>query len=118
MNASRPTHLMLDDERFPPNDGNAWAVVRSVPEAVGWIKRHGMPAHISFDNDLQRRSEGRHFAQWLVRVDMENDGAFIPDGFTFYVHSQNAVNGIAAVLGHHLQGRQALLQRLKKLPRP
>ena len=116
MDTPRPTHLMLDDERLPPQDGHAWAVVRTVAEAVRWVKTHGVPAHIAFDNDLPRRLEGRHFAQWLVRVDMESKGRFLPAGFTFYVHSQNSVNGIQAMLDLHLQRRHRLIQRLEKLP--
>lgn len=117
MNASAAPFLMIDDERFPPSDGNAWVLVRTVAEAVRWIKAHGVPAHIAFDNDLQRRLEGRHLAQWMIRVDMEQRGTFIPAGFTFYVHSQNAVNGTKALLNHHLEGREALLQRLDALPK-
>jgi len=116
MNTRHPTHLMLDDERLPPQDGHAWVVVRTVAEAVRWVKAHGVPSHIALDNDLQRRLEGRHFVQWLIRVDMESNGRFIPAGFTFYVHSQNSVNGIHDLLALHLQRRHGLLQRLEKLP--
>lgn len=111
------TALFIDDERFPPQDGRDWHVVRSVPEAVHWVKTHGVPAYVSFDNDLKRRGEGRHFAQWLVRRDMEEEGRFIPPGFSFYVHSQNSVNGIEATLGHYLARRHSLLRDLQNRPR-
>ncbi len=114
---SQPTCLFLDDERFPPEDGNDWAIVRTVPQAVAWIKKHGVPQHIAFDNDLQRRLEGRHLAQWLIRVDMEQEGRFLPKGFTFFVHSQNSVNGIRTLLENYLEGRERLIQRLRQAPK-
>ena len=108
--------LFLDDERFPPQQGKPWAIVRSVPEAVRWIKTMGVPTYISFDNDLARRHEGRHLAQWLVRCDVEAGGTFLPPGFDFYVHSQNSVNGIESVLRTYLSQRADLLERLAQAP--
>ncbi len=56
-------NLFLDDERFPPNDGKDWVIVRSVQEAVDYVEVNGLPSFISFDNDLgQGNEEGRHFA--------------------------------------------------------
>lgn len=98
--------LFLDDERFPPRDGRQWDIVRTVPHAVAWIKRHGLPSHLSFDNDLGHPLEGRHLAQWIVRVDMDHEGRWLPDDFSWYVHSQNSVNGIDAILEGHLAGRR------------
>lgn len=110
MTNPRPA-LFLDDERFPPEDGREWVVVRSVARAIAWIKAHGLPSHLSFDNDLGMRVEGRHLALWLVRVDGELDGTWLPDDFSYTVHSQNSVNGIAAVLDGHLAGRKRVLGR-------
>lgn len=110
------TALFLDDERFPPNDGRSWHVVRTVAEAVRWVKENGVPSFISFDNDLQRRLEGRHFAKWLVRCDVDANGHFLPADFDFYVHSQNSVNGIQAILAPYLDQRQALNARLASRP--
>lgn len=100
-----PVSLFLDDERFPPEDGREWAIVRTVPAAVAWIVRHGLPAHLSFDNDLQRRLEGRHLARWLIRKDFEAGGTFLPDDFSWCVHSQNSVNGIDDLLEDWLRDR-------------
>lgn len=108
--------LFLDDDRFPPRDGRDWVIVRSVPEAVRWVKEHGVPAYVSLDNDLQRRSEGRHFAQWLVRCDVEAQGRFLPADFGFYVHSQNSVNGIQGVLDGYLSRRATLFPRKASRP--
>lgn len=97
--------LFLDDERFPPLDGHEWVIVRTVPAAVAWIKANGLPVHLSFDNDLQQRLEGRHLALWLVRTDAESGGTFLPDDFSWYVHSQNSVNGVDDQLRHWLATR-------------
>lgn len=102
--------LFLDDERLPPNDGRDWVVARSVAEAARWIRTHGLPSHLSFDNDLQRRLEGRHLALWLIRQDAEAQGAFLPDDFSWYVHSQNSVNGIQALLTDWFDRRRSLFR--------
>lgn len=100
------TILFLDDERFPTENPDVkWVIVRTVAQAVRWIKKNGMPDEIYFDNDLQRKLEGKHFAKWLMRVDQEKEGQFIPENFTFYVHSQNSVNNIKRDLGGYLEKR-------------
>lgn len=105
---NRAYALFLDDERFPPRDGRLWEIVRTVPQAVGWIKRHGLPSHLSFDNDLGRRLEGRHLAQWLIRVDIDQGGNWLPEDFSWTTHSQNSVNGIDAILEGHFSSRRRL----------
>jgi len=98
--------LFLDDERLPPEDGRAWAVVRSVAEAAAWVEENGFPAYVSFDNDLgDGVPEGRAFARWLVERDL--DTGAMPDGFAFYVHSQNPVarEAIEGVLDAYLAFR-------------
>ncbi|MBP2315545.1 cyclic-phosphate processing receiver domain-containing protein [Azospirillum soli] len=81
-------HLFLDDEREPVGDG--WVVVRSVVAAIAWVEEHGFPDYVSFDNDLgPGLPEGRDFAEWLIQRDLDTGG--MPEGFDFYVHSQNAV---------------------------
>jgi hypothetical protein len=44
--------LFLDDERFPPDDGSEWVIVRSAFEAMLYCMDHGCPEFISFDHDL------------------------------------------------------------------
>lgn len=105
MTLSAPA-LFLDDERFPPSDGRDWVIVRTVAAAVGWIKHNGLPSHVSFDNDLQNRLEGRHLAKWLIRKDAEAAGRFLPADFSWYVHSQNSKNGIDDLLSDWLRRRQ------------
>lgn len=107
------TILFLDDERFPveENEKANWVIVRTVAQAVRWIKKNGMPDEIFFDNDLQRRLEGKHLAKWLIRVDCEMEGRFIPEDFSFHVHSQNSVNDIREKLNGHLNSRWKYFER-------
>ncbi|NCD06240.1 MAG: hypothetical protein EOL97_08980 [Spirochaetia bacterium] len=44
------TFLYLDDERTPIED--YWIIVRNYEEFVDYIKKNGIPDHISFDHDL------------------------------------------------------------------
>lgn len=83
--------LFLDDERFPPEDGRTWVILRSVAEAQAWLTQHGCPGYVSFDNDLgEGEPEGWRLAQWLIDQDLDHPG-FIPRGFTSVAHSQNCV---------------------------
>lgn len=83
--------LFLDDERFPPDDGGNWEIVRSVDEAKTFINHNGFPSFISFDHDLSDELTGYDLVNWIIDTDMDNDGKFIPEDFSFYVHSQNPI---------------------------
>lgn len=84
------TRLFLDDERFPPGDGDRWVIVRSFEEACAWVEANGMPSYVSFDNDLgDGAREGWEFAQWLIDRDLDMGG--LPENFDFYAHSRNPV---------------------------
>ena len=84
--------LFLDDERFPPNDGNEWKIARSFQEAQILYFNYGVPSFISFDHDLgDQVKTGYDFAKWLVEKDIECGFNFLPDTFSYYVHSQNPV---------------------------
>lgn len=95
--------LFLDDERFPIDDS---IIVRSVEEAIDFVQKNGCPSYISFDNDLGLELEGIDFAQWLVEQDLDNPG-FIPNDFSFYVHSQNPIarDRINSLLTSYLEHR-------------
>ena len=91
--------LFLDDERFPPNDGEDWAIVRDVPEAIAYIVSNGCPSFISFDHDLgEDKKTGADLAKWMTEQDMDMSGSFFPEDFDFYIHSQNPV-GAANIRG-------------------
>lgn len=100
-------YLFLDDERNPADvtwiliggvgsQGAEWEIVRSLDEAINWVKKNGFPDVISFDHDLglehysgdySARNTGYDFAKWLTEFDM--DTGSMPDHFKFTVHSKN-----------------------------
>lgn len=84
--------LFLDDERFPPRDGEEWVIARTVQEAKLVYLLKGPPKFVSFDHDLgEDQQTGVDYAKWIVEKDLQCNGIFIPEGFDFYVHSQNPV---------------------------
>lgn len=92
-------HLFLDDERIPEDvfwvelPRAEWVVVRDYDEFVDTITREGIPAHISFDNDLgEDKLEGRHCAKWLIEYILDHHPVA---EFTFTVHSMNPVAAVA-----------------------
>ena len=90
------TFLFIDDERFPPNDGNTWAVVRSSAEAIAWVKHHGMPDVISFDHDLGGDDTSIKFLTWWIDdifEQLENNVKYrdVRRPETTIIHSQNPV---------------------------
>lgn len=99
--------LFLDDERFPPGDGEFWFIVRDVPEAITVMEQNGCPTFISFDHDLGTELSGYDLAHWMVERDLDQNGAFIPVDFDFYVHSQNFVGvvNIRSLLDNYLKQR-------------
>jgi hypothetical protein len=100
--------LFLDDERFPPDDGSEWVIVRSAFEAMLYCMDHGCPEFISFDHDLGENDTGMNFVHGLVHYDLDHPG-FIPDNFEFYVHSQNVEGkkNIEGLLNSYLSFRLA-----------
>ena len=83
--------IFLDDERFPKTRFYKWRIIRSVDQAMTHVLKYGCPSYISFDNDLQQELEGVHFAQWLIEQDLNQNGNFLPENFSFNVHSANPV---------------------------
>lgn len=80
--------LFIDDERFPITDD--WYIVRSSEEAIAWVSQHGMPNEISFDHDLGGEDTSRVFVLWLLD-NLAFGNTYIPEDFTFSVHSQNPI---------------------------
>lgn len=85
--------LFIDDERFPPRDGQIWVIARDFEDVMMSLRIHGMPRHISFDHDLgEDKHTGHDIAKFLVNLDIGGDPNFVlPADFTYYVHSQNPV---------------------------
>jgi len=45
-------NMFIDDERYPPMDGDVWVIVRTSQQAIDWITSNGYPSFISFDHDF------------------------------------------------------------------
>ena len=90
--------LYIDDLRDPKTSG--WVIIRSYPEAIHWMRENGCPEYISFDHDLGSTSDlsGYDIAKWMVKVDLDHHGKWIPKSFDFNVHSANPV-GAANITG-------------------
>lgn len=84
---SNKFRVFLDDERFPP-EGQEFEIVRSSQEAINLMISKGCPEFISFDHDLGGEDSGMKVAKYIVEKDLDEPG-WIPEHFTFYVHSQN-----------------------------
>lgn len=109
------THLYIDDERTPTTDHD-WIVVRSVNEALDYLRSNTCPSYISFDHDLgDAVLTGNHIAQWIVDRDLVDGGTYIPDDFEFNIHSANPAgrDNIKATLEGYLAFRDVDLGRIR-----
>jgi hypothetical protein len=92
--------LFIDDIREPWRWEDEYIVIRSYAEAIGWMREHGCPEHISFDHDLGSIDglDGIDIVKWMIEVDLDNNGDWIPNEFEFMVHSANPI-GAANIVG-------------------
>ena len=101
--------LFLDDERQPTEAhiDQGIEIARSYSQAVRLIEQYSCcPSFVSFDHDLgDNVPTGKDFANYLIEKDLDNQGNFIPEDFTFYVHSQNNVGkeNIEGILNNYLE---------------
>lgn len=120
-------YLFLDDERKPSavtwisiggvgHMAADWQIVRSMDEAINWVRKYGFPDVISFDHDLGEAhysgnfadgKTGYDFAKWLIEFDL--DTKTMPVGFSFTVHSLNPVGkvNIENLLNNYIQFRRS-----------
>lgn len=88
--------LYVDDIRNPRLKKD-WQIARSFYDAKLWLLSNGCPDFISFDHDIASYDDdgfeltGYDLAKWIVNRDMDMDGQFIPENFTWNVHSANSV---------------------------
>lgn len=82
-------NLFIDDERFPPDDGKSWKIVRSSEEAICFFGNNGLPDHISFDHDLGGDDTSMIIIKWITGCILDTGYDEIP--FSYTVHSQNPV---------------------------
>ena len=102
--------IFLDDERFPP-EGQDFVIVRTSEQCIGWMKEYDCPEYISFDHDLGGDDTAMKVVHWIIEQDIRERLAgftFIPENFTFYVHSQNPIGAknITELLNSYLQFRR------------
>ncbi len=132
---NKPIYLFLDDDAFRadkirnpeiyyPIIGadhllekmKSYDVVKvtTVEDAISWIEKNKCPDFISFDNDLQKKLEGKDLAKWLVEKDLDEPG-FIPSHFEYFVHSQNvsAKKDIVSLLDQYLDYKKQTAKKLK-----
>lgn len=83
-------NLFLDDERFPPNDGKQWLIVRNILEVQEVFLRGDIPDFISFDHDLgENEPTGFDIVKWICEYDMDHN--VLGKDFSWYTHSQNPI---------------------------
>jgi hypothetical protein len=98
--------MLLDSSRSPMYGA---IVARSVPEAKRKCLIRGVPENLILEFYLGiNQPTGLDFAKWLVKVDQDFNGGFIPKHFTFYVHSQNEEGreAINTLLNDYLEERR------------
>ena len=80
--------MFLDSSRAPMYSAIA---ARSVVEAKQLCLHRGAPSHLVLEYYLGAgQATGLEFVEWLVKVDKDMGGRFIPQDFTYYIHSQNS----------------------------
>lgn len=97
------TKLFIDDIREPK--GKDFVVIRSYSDAIYYMRQNGCPKFISFDHDLgDNVRSGFDIAKWMVERDLNDKGTFIPNEFTYNVHSANPVGSqnITGLLNNYL----------------
>jgi len=99
--------MFLDDIRMPSDRGMSddMVIVRSSNDAIDYLNTHGCPSFISFDHDLGGDDTSMTVVNFIIEADLETGGTYIPEDFTFNVHSDNPVgrDNIIGKLGGYLR---------------
>lgn len=97
--------MYIDDIRDPNSQFNM--IARSSIEAVAIMSENGCPNFISFDHDLGGNDTAMVVVNWMISHDLDHKN-FIPDDFTFNVHSANPVGAknIEGSLNSYLKFRE------------
>ena len=95
--------MYIDDIRDPKGDFDY--IARTSSDAIEMMSI-GCPTFISFDHDLGGDDTAMRVVKFMVEADLDNPG-WIPDNFTFFVHSANPVGAanITGYLNAYLRGR-------------
>jgi hypothetical protein len=89
--------MYIDDIRTPKSEFDK--IVRSSKEAQDFVQLNFCPDYISFDHDLGGDDTSMIFIKWLIEEDLNQNGALIPNNFTYNVHSANPI-GSANIEGY------------------
>lgn len=106
--------LYIDDVRELPfyyrDKRHPWTIIRTYAQAIAWLETYGCPDVISFDHDLgdPENGSGYDIAKYIVERDMNEGGKFIPEYFTYTVHSANIIGAanIVGLLDQYLREKQ------------
>lgn len=101
--------LFLDDLRFPAVEDQQTVICRTSMEALAEIERRGCPAEMMLDHDLGEGDDvSKIFYNGLEALLLDGK-IFLPDTFTFSVHSMNSVGG------PYLEGKlSALIREMRR----
>lgn len=119
----RKYNLFLDDQIYEINRGTGRAIrdplvidpsrdyytAIDCDAAKKMISTNGCPTFISFDHDLGEDKEtGMDLVKWMVELDLDSEGKFIPEDFDFQVHSANPIGkkNIESLLSSYLKSRK------------
>jgi len=89
--------MYIDDIRTPQKEYDV--ITRSSVETEEYLIRNGCPTHISFDHDLGGDDTAMRIVKFIIEMDLDMDSNWIPDNFTYNVHSANPV-GAANIEGY------------------
>ena len=92
----RNIRMYIDDIRDPKGEFDLTA--RNSDTAINIMRQTGCPNFISFDHDLGGDDTAMRVVKFMVEMDLDHKG-WIPNDFTFFVHSANPV-GAANITGY------------------
>lgn len=95
------------------DNSRVYVLADSYEEAINLIIQKGCPSFISFDHDLglvnnEESKNGYDLAKFIVNMDLDLNGDFIPKDFNFQVHSRNPIGAknISSFLSNYLKSKE------------
>ena len=92
------TILYIDDIRNPSPNTEVTFIARSSAQAIAYMEDNSCPDVCLFDHDLGGDDTAMTIVKYMVEKDLDFPG-FIPEDFSFDVHSANPV-GAANIRGY------------------
>lgn len=81
--------MYIDDIRNPKGEFDI--IVRSSVETIDYMNENVCPSFISFDHDLGGDDTSIVIVHYMIEKDLNSNGKYIPEGFTWNIHSANPV---------------------------